>query len=109
MCSVAISPDQGGWLTGPARGDSPLSRLPSAALTTAVALLLTACGGSSPSSGKIVGAQGPASASPSSAPSSTINRPAFTFPADVKYIFEGGPTGDRVKDQILSDNEQRIK
>ncbi|MBV9026277.1 MAG: hypothetical protein JO362_21365 [Streptomycetaceae bacterium] len=27
----------------------------------------------------------------------------------MKYVFEGGSTGDSVKDQILSDNEQRIK
>jgi len=83
--------------------------LAATAIATSAALLLSACGGSTPPSDKIVGAQGPASASPSSSPSSTINRPTFTFPPDMKYVFEGGSTGDSVKDQILSDNEQRIK
>jgi hypothetical protein len=83
--------------------------LAATAIAASAALLLTACGGSNPPSDKIVGAQGPASASTSSSPSSTANRPTFTFPPDMKYVFEGGPTSDPVKDQILSDNEQRIK
>jgi hypothetical protein len=86
-----------------------LTRLAATALAASAALLLTACGSSSPSSGKIVGAQGPASASPSPSPSSAAGRPTFTFPPDMKYVFEGGSTGDAVKDQILSDNEQMIK
>jgi hypothetical protein len=83
--------------------------LTASAIAAAAALLLTGCGGGSPSSDKIAGAQGPASTSPSAPSSSAANRPTFTFPADVKYVFEGGPTGEPVKDQILSDNEQRIK
>ncbi|WP_328319014.1 hypothetical protein [Streptomyces sp. NBC_00388] len=88
-----------------------------AALVTAAALLLTACGGGddnkSKKPDKIAGADDGASksASPSSsAPSSGgVDRPKFTLPSDIKYVFEWPKTGDKEKDAVMSDAEQLIK
>ncbi|MFE0721881.1 hypothetical protein [Streptomyces rochei] len=85
-----------------------------AALTAAVTLLLSGCGGSdSEDSGKdeIAGADTGASASASPAPSASadgIDRPEIKLPSDVKNVFEGGSTGDPVKDAVLADNERMI-
>ncbi|MEU5678386.1 MULTISPECIES: hypothetical protein [Streptomyces] len=83
-----------------------------AALTAAVTLLLSGCGGSdSEDSGKdeIAGADTGASASPSpSASEDGIDRPEIKLPSDVKNVFEGGSTGDPVKDAVLADNERRV-
>ncbi|MFH8237081.1 hypothetical protein ACSLFT_10835 [Streptomyces sp. G6] len=88
-----------------------------AALTATVALLLSGCGGSdsggSGDSGKdeIAGADTGASASASPSPSTSedsIDRPEIKLPSDVKNVFEGGPTGDPVKDAVLADNERMI-
>jgi hypothetical protein len=84
------------------------------ALTAAVALLLTGCGGSDSSdtkdSDKIAGADSGSGASkPSaSATSDDIERPEIKLPSDVENVFEGGTTGDPVKDAVLADNERRI-
>ncbi|MEV5813977.1 hypothetical protein [Streptomyces mutabilis] len=85
-----------------------------AALTAAVTLLLSGCGGSdSEDSGKdkIAGADTGASASASPSPSASedgIDRPEIKLPSDVKNVFEGDATGDPVKDAVLADNEQMI-
>ncbi|MFE1031895.1 hypothetical protein ACFW40_08250 [Streptomyces sp. NPDC058807] len=85
-----------------------------AALTAAVTLLLSGCGGSdSEDSGKdkIAGADTGASASPSPSPSVSedgVDRPEIKLPSDVKNVFEGGSTGDPVKDAVLADNERMI-
>jgi hypothetical protein len=87
-----------------------------AALTTAVALLLSGCGGSDAkdskdSSGdKIAGADtGSASASPSaSATADGADRPEIKLPSDIENVFEDGSTGDPKKDAVLADNERRI-
>ncbi|WP_395575316.1 hypothetical protein [Streptomyces sp. BK79] len=85
-----------------------------AALTAAVTLLLSGCGGSDgEDSGKdgIAGADTGASASASPSPSASeddIDRPEIKLPSDVKNVFEGGETGDPVKDAVLADNERRV-
>ncbi|WP_431331321.1 hypothetical protein ACPZ13_34745 [Streptomyces sp. IPPR8] len=85
-----------------------------AALTAAVTLLLSGCGGSdSEDSGKdeIAGADTGASASASPSPSASadgIDRPEIKLPSDVRNVFEGGSTGDPVKDAVLADNERMI-
>lgn len=85
-----------------------------AALTAAVTLLLSGCGGSdSDDSGKdeIAGADTGASASASPSPSASedgVDRPEIKLPSDVKNVFEGGSTGDPVKDAVLADNERMI-
>ncbi|MEU3841747.1 hypothetical protein AB0E88_17160 [Streptomyces sp. NPDC028635] len=84
-----------------------------AALTTTAVLLLSACGGGSDSAGndKIAGADTGASASASPTPSAsadTIKRPEIKLPGDVKNVFDGGTTGDPVKDAVLADNERMI-
>lgn len=84
------------------------------ALTAAVALLLTGCGGSDASdtkdSDKIAEADsGPGSSKPSASPSSDdIERPEIKLPSDVRNVFEGGTTGEPAKDAVLADNERRI-
>jgi hypothetical protein len=85
-----------------------------AALTAAVTLLLSGCGGSnSEDTGKdkIAGADTGASASASPSPSASedgVDRPEIKLPSDVKNVFEGGATGDPVKDAVLADNERMI-
>lgn len=85
-----------------------------AALAATAALLLTACGGEddkSSDSDKIAGAdQGGAeeSASPSASASDTAERPKITLAKDMENVFEGGKTGDAVKDAVLYDNTQAV-
>ncbi len=73
-----------------------------AVLTASAALLLTACGGSSPAkpSEQITGAQPPAptSATPSAGAADTAH---FTIPADIKTYIEADTTGDKDKDAVL--------
>jgi hypothetical protein len=84
------------------------------ALTAAVALLLSGCGGSDSSDkkdgDKIAGAEaGAGSATPSaSVTSDGIERPEIKLPSDVDNVFEGAQTGDAKKDAVLADNERRI-
>ncbi|MFK0155448.1 hypothetical protein ACIQVL_42755 [Streptomyces sp. NPDC090499] len=90
-------------------------------LTTATAgvtaaLLLAGCGGGggdkSDSNGKIAGADtgAPTSASPSASASAVESgRPKITLPSDVTLTFEGGQTGDAVKDAVLADGAERAR
>ncbi|MEV8566584.1 hypothetical protein AB0436_13575 [Streptomyces sp. NPDC051322] len=87
-----------------------------AALATAAALLLTACGGGSDKSkdsDKIAGADTGASKSASPSPSAStapgVKRPKITLPSDISYTFDWPKTGNKDKDAILSDGEQSIK
>ncbi|MET7762334.1 hypothetical protein ABZS71_09905 [Streptomyces sp. NPDC005393] len=83
-----------------------------AALLTATALALTACGSDSKSGDdkEIDGAKkATQSASPgASPPDDGIQRPKITFPGDVQHVFEGRTTGDPKKDAVLADNERNI-
>jgi hypothetical protein len=90
-------------------------------LTTATAgvtaaLLLAGCGGGdgdkSDSNDKIAGADtgAPTSASPSASASAVESgRPKITLPSDVTLTFEGGQTGDAVKDAVLADGAERAR
>jgi hypothetical protein len=84
------------------------------AMTAAVTLLLSGCGGSDgEGSGRdgVAGADTGASASASPSPSASedaIDRPEIKLPSDVRNVFEGGETGDPVKDAVLADNERMI-
>ncbi|MFJ8308951.1 MULTISPECIES: hypothetical protein [unclassified Streptomyces] len=84
-----------------------------AALAAAGALLLTGCGGDSKGadSKKIAGSDsGSSSASPSApAPAAVADRPKIAMPSDVKHVYEGGKTGDPVKDAVLADNAQNLE
>ncbi|MEV6956394.1 hypothetical protein [Streptomyces sp. NPDC051183] len=84
-----------------------------AALVASLSLTVTACGGGSkPPAEKIAGVDNApsASASPSPNPSAGdgAGRPKVTLPADVKNVFEGTPTGDPKKDEVLADDQRRI-
>ncbi|MET8011459.1 hypothetical protein ABZU86_10380 [Streptomyces sp. NPDC005271] len=83
-----------------------------AALLTATALALTACGSDSSSGDdkKIDGAKkATKSASPTASPSDDgLKRPKITLPSDVHNVFEDRKTGDPKKDAVLADNERRI-
>ncbi|MFF8976914.1 hypothetical protein ACF08A_08840 [Streptomyces cellulosae] len=75
------------------------------------ALTLTACGSEEPDtaakdSDKAKGTKASAS---SSSPSTSAGRPKIELPADLKLTFEGGETGDPVKDAILTDNAERMR
>ncbi|MFG1806242.1 hypothetical protein [Streptomyces sp. NPDC049040] len=83
-------------------------------VTVSAVLLLTACGGDSKNDGdKITDvstgkapSSAPAPTTTSASPSASgVARPTITLPADVKDVFEGGTTGDAVKDAILADNQ----
>lgn len=80
------------------------------ALVTAVSL--TACGGSGDAkSGARGGARtgDGASAEPSAARTPGVARPVIEVPADLTYRFDWPRTGDREKDAVLSDTEQRVR
>ncbi|MFH8792282.1 hypothetical protein [Streptomyces sp. NPDC017941] len=85
-----------------------------AALTTAAALTLSACGGGdgdSKGDDKIEGAGSAASekASPSaSAAGERADRPKVDMPKGVRNVFEGGSTGDAKKDAVLEDNARNL-
>ncbi|MFJ8086390.1 hypothetical protein ACIQ6Y_38265 [Streptomyces sp. NPDC096205] len=84
------------------------------AVTAAALLLLTGCGGgdeTSEANDKIAGADTDPNPSPSpatSAPTDT-SRPEITLPSDLKVAFEGGRTGDPVKDAVLADSAERMR
>ncbi|MFJ9158617.1 hypothetical protein ACIRPS_17660 [Streptomyces griseoviridis] len=84
-------------------------------MTTVTALCLSACGNDNDdkvgdSNGKIAGAQTDkeTSASPETSPSAVSGRPKIELPSDVKRVFEGGKTGDTVKDAVLADSADRM-
>jgi hypothetical protein len=79
-------------------------------LTATAALTLSACGGGgssdSDSNGKIAGAATSdtgASATPSTSPTDSTERPDVTLPSDLEESFEGWQTGDATKDSVLAD------
>ncbi|MFI9821679.1 hypothetical protein ACIHFC_14585 [Streptomyces sp. NPDC052013] len=84
------------------------------ALTATAALTLSACGSdddsSTKDSDKIAGADtGEGSASPSTAPSESGDRPKLELPEDLSYTFDWPKTGDKDKDAILADSQQAIQ
>ncbi|MEV0119590.1 hypothetical protein AB0H77_41115 [Streptomyces sp. NPDC050844] len=85
-----------------------------AAVTGAVVLSLSACGGGAEGDKggeKIAGADtGESGRRPPSPTVSAdgIDRPEIKLPKGVDNVFEGGKTGDSVKDAVLADNERRI-
>ncbi|MFJ9540574.1 hypothetical protein ACIRPX_25320 [Streptomyces sp. NPDC101225] len=89
--------------------------LPAAtALAATAALLLTACGSGDDSSkdndkiaGADTGSQTPAS--PSASTAGSAGRPEIELPSDLNLVFEGGKTGDPVKDAVLADNAERMR
>ncbi|MFE7962097.1 hypothetical protein ACFU0X_03440 [Streptomyces cellulosae] len=90
-----------------------MNRRPALLTTIAVttALTLTACGSEEPDtaakdSDKAKGTKASAS---SSSPSTSAGRPKIELPADLNLTFEGGETGDPVKDAILTDNAERMR
>ncbi|MFF8657695.1 hypothetical protein [Streptomyces huasconensis] len=88
--------------------------LAAAALATAAALTLSACGGGdggSKDSEKIAGADSGTQRDSSPSPKASedgIDRPEIKLPKDVKNVFEGGRTGDPKKDAVLADNERWV-
>ncbi|MCX5420090.1 hypothetical protein [Streptomyces sp. NBC_00078] len=90
--------------------------LAAAALTTVAALSLSACGSgddSSKGNDKIAGADAgndsSATASPSASTSTVAGRPEIKLPSDLTMAFEGGKTGDSVKDAVLADSAERMR
>lgn len=83
-----------------------------AALTTAAALSLSACGGGdgdAKGDEKIEGAGSTASEKPSATASEDgVGRPKITLPKGVKNVFEGLETGDPKKDAVLADHRRVI-
>ncbi|MGY5058073.1 hypothetical protein ACWDFR_29025 [Streptomyces sp. 900105755] len=96
-----------------------VTQLAKAAAGLMAVSLLAGCGGSSSSGGAeaadkassaptTTGAS--ASAPPSAAASaSSDGRPKITLPSDVTLTFEGGRTGDAVKDAVLADGAQMTR
>ncbi|PSM43650.1 hypothetical protein C6Y14_08420 [Streptomyces dioscori] len=84
-------------------------------LTAAAALTLSACGGDSDSkdksNDKIAGADtgDEKSASPTASASAAVGRPKIELPSDLTMTFEGGKTGDAVKDAVLADSAERMR
>ncbi|MFJ2263237.1 hypothetical protein ACIOKD_33865 [Streptomyces sp. NPDC087844] len=84
-------------------------------LTAAAALTLSACGGDSDSedkgNDKIAGAGTgkEKSASPTTSASTAAGRPKVELPSDLTMTFEGGKTGDAVKDAVLADSAERMR
>lgn len=83
-------------------------------LTAAAALTLSACGSDDSSKGKdndkIAGADaGAGNASPSESAPQAAGRPEIKLPSDLTMTFEGGKTGDAVKDAVLADNAERMR
>ncbi|MFD7689313.1 hypothetical protein [Streptomyces sp. NPDC059781] len=85
------------------------------ALTAIAALTLSACGSEDDSAAKDSDKAasedkgGEESASPSALPSTVTDRPKIELPSDLKLTFEGAETGDPVKDEVLSDNAERMR
>jgi hypothetical protein len=78
-------------------------------LAVTTALTLTACGSDDDKAGGTEAERGNKSASPSASVDNSPDRPEIELPADLKLTFEGGKTGDPVKDAILADNAERMR
>ncbi|MFD4987521.1 hypothetical protein [Streptomyces sp. NPDC058374] len=85
------------------------------ALAVAAGLSLSACGGEGSDGGgdkPIAGAGqegGEESGSPTASPKADPDRPKIELPADLTMTFEGGETGDAVKDAVLADSAERMR
>ncbi|MGW0864052.1 hypothetical protein [Streptomyces sp. NPDC002611] len=84
-------------------------------LTAAAALTLSACGSDDSSKSKdndkIAGADdgGSTTATPTESAAQPAGRPEVKLPSDLTMDFEGGKTGDAVKDAVLADNAERMR
>ncbi|MER0447572.1 hypothetical protein ABR738_23975 [Streptomyces sp. Edi4] len=88
-------------------------------LTLLGALVLTGCGGAGSKDAAPKESAGVSDGTPSSAPSSSTpsssaaaaatDRPKVVMPADVRHVYEGGRTGDPVKDAVLADNARNLE
>ncbi|MEV5152839.1 hypothetical protein AB0K81_13030 [Streptomyces werraensis] len=80
-------------------------------LAVTTALTLTACGSDEPDTSAKGGDKATEATTPSSSASTSASdgRPKIELPADIKLTFEGGETGDPVKDAILADNAERMR
>ncbi|WP_234543304.1 hypothetical protein [Streptomyces shenzhenensis] len=99
---------------------NPRSRLSTTAVVSLTSvLLLTGCGGGDGDGGvqaadKASSAPATTGASASASPSasgsaSSGGRPRITLPSDVTLTFEGGRTGDAVKDAVLADGAEMTR
>lgn len=99
---------------------NPRSRLSTTAVVSLTSvLLLTGCGGGDGDGGaqaadKASSAPTTTGASVSASPSasgsaSSGGRPRITLPSDVTLTFEGGRTGDAVKDAVLADGAEMTR
>ncbi|MET8617076.1 hypothetical protein [Streptomyces albidoflavus] len=85
------------------------------ALAVAAGLSLAACGGGGTGEEgekPIAGAGqegGGESASPTASPEAGPDRPKIDLPADLTMTFEGGKSGDAVKDAVLADSAERMR
>ncbi|MEW1604758.1 hypothetical protein [Streptomyces sp. NPDC093808] len=77
--------------------------------TAATALTLSACGSDDDKAAGADTGGGKQPASPSTSAASSTQRPQIELPADLKLTFEGGETGDPVKDAILADSAERMR
>ncbi|MEU0766915.1 hypothetical protein [Streptomyces albogriseolus] len=79
------------------------------ALTATAALTLSACGSDNDKAGGTQADGGNKRASVSTSAATSPDRPKIALPADLELTFEGGETGDPVKDAILADNAERMR
>ncbi|MFI0505015.1 hypothetical protein ACH3WN_19570 [Streptomyces albogriseolus] len=79
------------------------------ALTATAVLTLSACGSDDDRAGGTQADGDNKPASPSTSAATSPDRPEIELPADLKLTFEGGETGDPVKDAILADNVERMR
>ncbi|MFE9371790.1 hypothetical protein ACFYM2_18740 [Streptomyces sp. NPDC006711] len=80
-------------------------------LTLLGALVLTGCGGAGSKDAAPKESAGVSDGTPSaSAPAAAVtDRPKVVMPADVRHVYEGGRTGDPVKDAVLADNARNLE
>ncbi|MGX1154906.1 hypothetical protein [Streptomyces albogriseolus] len=79
------------------------------ALTATAALTLSACGSDDDKASGTQVDGGNKRASVSTSAATSPDRPKIELPADLELTFEGGETGDPVKDAILADNAERMR
>ncbi|MFI7013025.1 hypothetical protein [Streptomyces sp. NPDC050164] len=84
-------------------------------LTATAALTLSACGSDDNSKSKDndqrarADGRGDTSTSPTESAPQAAGRPEIKLPSDLTMNFEGGKTGDAVKDAVLADNAERMR
>ncbi|GAA4139383.1 hypothetical protein ACOZDF_13210 [Streptomyces griseoincarnatus] len=79
------------------------------ALTAAAALTLSACGSGDDKAGGTQAEDGNKPTFPSASAAASPDRPKIELPPDLTLTFEGGETGDPVKDAILADSAERMR